>query len=85
MCFQTADTCNVQSHSNFRRRVKLDKGIYFRTSRENIAHFSPVGDVVLFDSNCGVITTFPGILVSNWTKALNTWNTTRESEDSGRS
>ena len=38
----------------------------------------------MFDSNRGVITTFPGILVSNWTKALNTWNTTRDSEDAGR-
>ena len=83
VCFQTADTCDVQSNSNFRLRVELESGIYFRMSRENIAPFSPVGDVVLFDSNRGVTATFPGIFVSNCTKALNTWNTTRDSEDAG--
>ena len=84
MCFQTSVACNIQSHSNFRRREKFDAGIYFKTLRENIAYCSPVGNVVLFDSHHYVITTFPGSLVSDWTMALNTWNTTRDSEDVGR-
>ena len=84
MCFQTAEDFDVQLHSNVRRRAKFEAGIYFRTSRENIAHFSPVYGVTLCDYHCDNITTFFGSLVSNWTVALNTWNTTREYEDAIR-
>ena len=38
----------------------------------------------LFESHRDAITAFPGSLVSDWTMALNTWNTTRDSEDAGR-
>ena len=39
--------------------------------------------MALFDSHHDAITDFPGILVSNWNVALNTWNTARDSEDVG--
>ena len=53
-----AYTCNTQSHSKFRLQEKFEVGIYFKTTRENIAYCSPVGNVVLFGSNCGVIADF---------------------------
>ena len=84
LCFQTADACDIQSHSNFRLREKFEAGIYFQTARENIAYCSPVGNVALFDPHSNSITAFPWSSVSNWTVALNTWNTTRYSEDAGR-
>ena len=52
--------------------------------RENIAHFLPVGNVPLFDLNHDIIVALTGILVSDWTVALNTWNTTRDLDDKGR-
>ena len=79
-----ADACNVQLHSNVRRRAKFEAIIYFRTSWENIAHFSPVGNVALFDSHRDAIINHLGRSVSNWDVALNTWNTTRDSEDARR-
>ena len=39
--------------------------------------------MVLFDSHRDVISVSPKSLVSNWTVDLNTWNTNRDSEDSG--
>ena len=84
MCFQMADAYDIQSHSKFCRREKFEIGIYLKTSRGKIAYFSLVGNVALFDSRRNFITAFPGSLVSDWTVALNTWNTTRDSEDAGR-
>ena len=40
--------------------------------------------MALFDSHFDAITAFLGRLVSNWTVALKTWNTTREYKDAGR-
>ena len=51
---------------------------------DNISHCFPVGNVALFDSHRDAIATFPGSSVSDWTMALNNWNTTRQSEDAGR-
>ena len=82
--FQTADTCNIQSHSNFRRRVNFEAGIYLQTARENIAYCFPVDTVTLFGSHFDAIKSFPWITVSDWTVALNTWNTTRGSDYAGR-
>ena len=79
-----ADACNVQSHSKNHCSEKFEVGIYFLNPRENIAYFSLVGNVELFDSHSNPIAVFPGNSVSNWTVALNTWNATRESEDAGR-
>ena len=78
MCFQMADACDIQSHSNFRRQGMFKAGIYFQMARENIAYYFWVGNVALFDSHRDAITAFPGSSVSDWTVALNTWNTTRE-------
>ena len=80
MYFQMADTCNIQSPSNFYHRLKLEAGIYFKTSRENIVYSSLVGNVALFDSHHNSITAFPGSSVSDRSIDLNIWNTTRESE-----
>ena len=77
MCFQTAGDCDVQSHYYFR--------IYFWTPRENIVHCFPVDNVELLDLHRDVIAAFTGSLVSDWTVALNTWNTTRDLEETGRS
>ena len=80
MCFQMADTCNVQSHYNVRRQAKFNVGKYFCTSRENIAHCSLVGNVALFDSHLDANNAFLGISVYDWNVALNNWNKTREYE-----
>ena len=48
-------------------------------------HCFTVDNVAFFDLHCDVIAAFPGILVSDWTVALKTWNTTRDLEDTGRS
>ena len=39
----------------------------------------------MFDSHCNAIVALPGSLVSDWTVALNTCNTTRDLEDTVRS
>ena len=36
VCFHTAGTCDVQSHSIVCRSAKFEASIYFRTSSENI-------------------------------------------------
>ena len=84
VCFQTAGACDVQFHSNDRRRAKLKAGIYFQTPSENIAHCFLVGNVEYFYLHHDTDATFMGSSVSNWTVALNIWNTTRDLEDSGR-
>ena len=84
MCFRMADSCNIQSHYNYRRQEKFEAGIYFKTPRENISYCSPVGNTAFFDSHHNAITAFLGSLVSNWNMALKNWNTTRESEDGVR-
>ena len=38
----------------------------------------------LFNSTCDAIAAFTVSSVSNWTVDLNTWNTTRKSEEAGR-
>ena len=48
-------------------------------------HCFTVGYVELFDLHCNAIAAFPGSLVSDWTLDLNTWITTRDLEDTGRS
>ena len=76
--------CDVQSHSNVLCQAKLEASIYLQTPRENIAHCFPLGDVALFDLYCDTIAAFLGSSVSDWTVALNTWNTTRDLEDARR-
>ena len=58
--FCMADACDIQLHSKFRRRAKFEVGIYFKTSRENIAYCPPVGNVALFDSHRDAIAAFSG-------------------------
>ena len=67
-----------------RRWEKFEAGIYFWMPRKNIAHCLPVGNVPLFDLNHDIIAALTVILVSDWTVALNTWNTTRDLDDKGR-
>ena len=77
-------TFDIQSHSNVCYRPKFEAGIYFWTSRENITHCFLVGNVTLFELHCCAIAAFPGISLSDWTVYLNTWNTNKDSEDTGR-
>lgn len=84
MCFQTEGTCDVQLHPNVCQLAKFEAVIYFRTPKDNIVHCFLVANVALFDSHHDTIAAFLGSLVYNWTVALNTWNITRDSEDSGR-
>ena len=79
-----ADAFNIQSHSNFFRQENFEAGMYLQTERENTAYLSLVGNVALFDSHCDAIAAFLGSSVYNRTVALNTWNTTRDSEYAGR-
>ena len=63
---------------------KTSRRAYFSGTKGEIAHYFPVGNVALFDLHRYAIASFLGISASNWTVALNNWNTTRDSEDAGR-
>ena len=58
VCFQTPGAWNVQSHSNVHHHAKFKAGIYFLTPKENISHYFPVDNMVLFESHRDAIETF---------------------------
>ena len=63
---------------------KIRGGHLFPDVKGGKVYFSLVDNVAFFESHHDAIAVFLGRYVSNWTVALNTWNTTRDSEDTRR-